>query len=94
MIAALSTWSPSTNGSRTTALAPMLGAGSGATAVPDRVVNDVLLRGSLAEIRAHLGRYLDAGIETALLNLSSAEPDPARKRELMLAALRALAPRS
>jgi alkanesulfonate monooxygenase SsuD/methylene tetrahydromethanopterin reductase-like flavin-dependent oxidoreductase (luciferase family) len=62
-------------------------------AVPEGVVNDLLLRGSLAQIRERVSRYLDAGIETAFLNLSSADPDPARRRDAIGTALRALAPR-
>ncbi|MBI3824972.1 MAG: LLM class F420-dependent oxidoreductase [Candidatus Rokubacteria bacterium] len=62
-------------------------------AVPERVVSDLLLRGSLDEIRERVQRYLDAGIETAFLNLSTAEPDPTRKRERVLDAMRSLGPR-
>lgn len=61
-------------------------------AVPARVLDDLIVRGSMAEIRAHVRRYLDAGIDTAFLALSTLEQDPARKREIMLNALRALAP--
>lgn len=61
-------------------------------AVPARVLDDLIVRGSMAEIRAHVRRYLDAGIDTAFLALSTLEQDPARKREIMLSALRALAP--
>jgi probable F420-dependent oxidoreductase len=61
-------------------------------AVPPGVMNDLILRGSMAEIRAHVQRYLDAGIDTAFLQVSTLEPDPARRRRLQLDALRALAP--
>jgi probable F420-dependent oxidoreductase len=64
------------------------------SAIPAQVVNDLLLRGSVAEIRAGIRRYLDAGIDTAFLQLSSSEPDPERKRERLLDAMRALAPRN
>jgi hypothetical protein len=37
-------------------------------------------------------RYLDAGIDTAFLQVSTLEPDPARARRALLDALRALAP--
>ena len=44
------------------------------------------------EIRAHVRRYFAAGVDTAFLALSTAEPDPARKRASVLSAIRALAP--
>jgi probable F420-dependent oxidoreductase len=61
-------------------------------AVPPRVMSDLILRGSLGEIRAHVQRYLDAGIETAFLQVSTLETDPARRRQVLGDALRALAP--
>lgn len=61
-------------------------------AVPEKVIDDLIIRGSTDEIRAHVSRYLAAGIDTAFLSLSTAEPDPDRKREIVLGAVRALAP--
>lgn len=61
-------------------------------AVPERVMERLILRGSMAEIRAHVQRYLDAGIETAFLQLSTLESDPDRRRRVLLDAVRALAP--
>jgi probable F420-dependent oxidoreductase len=61
-------------------------------AVPERVMADLILRGSMADIRAHAQRYLDAGIDTAFLQVSTLESDPARRRRLLGDALRALAP--
>ncbi len=61
-------------------------------AVPERVMNDLIVRGSMDEIRAHVVRYLDAGIDTAFLALSTGEQDPTKKREILLDAIRALAP--
>src|SRR5216117_3209857 len=61
-------------------------------AVPEKVIDDLIIRGSTDEIRAHVCRYLAAGIDTAFLALSTAEPDPVRKREIVLGAVRALAP--
>ena len=83
---------------RTEALAPMWEAWSrgdrkGAlAAIPERVVQDLTIRGSMADIRAGVRRYLDAGIDTAFLSLFTLEPDPARKRRALLDAVRALAP--
>ena len=61
-------------------------------AVPERVMERLILRGSMAEIRAHVQRYLDAGIETAFLQVSTLESDPDRRRRVLLDAVRALAP--
>jgi probable F420-dependent oxidoreductase len=83
---------------RTEALGPMWqawerGDRRGAlAAIPGRVVSDLLLRGSFEEIRAGIRRYHDAGIDTAFLQLTSSEPDPGRRRERLLEAMRALAP--
>ena len=63
-------------------------------AVPETVMGDLILRGSMAEIRAHVQRYLDAGIDTAFLQVSTLEQDPARRRRVLGDALRALAPRA
>jgi probable F420-dependent oxidoreductase len=63
------------------------------SAVPERVMQDLILRGSMAEIRAHVQRYLDAGIDTAFLQVSTFEQDAARRRQVLGDALRALAPR-
>jgi probable F420-dependent oxidoreductase len=61
-------------------------------AVPERVMDELLLRGSVPTIRAGIQRYLDAGVDTAFILLQSSEPDATRKRELLRAAMRALAP--
>ena len=62
------------------------------SAVPEDVMNDLIIRGSMSEIAAHVRRYLDAGIDTAALALSTVEEDPTRRREILLDAVRALAP--
>jgi probable F420-dependent oxidoreductase len=61
-------------------------------AVPAAVMDDLILRGSMAEIRAHVRRYLDAGIDTAFLQVSTLETDDTRRRRVLGDALRALAP--
>jgi probable F420-dependent oxidoreductase len=63
-------------------------------AVPERVMADLIVRGSIDDIRAHVQRYFDAGLDTAFLQVSTLEPDPGRRRQLLLDALRALAPSS
>lgn len=83
---------------RRQALAPMWEAwGRGdrrgaVAAVPGRVMDELLLRGSVTAIRAGIRRYLDAGVDTACVLLQSSEPDAVRKREIVLGAMRALAP--
>ena len=61
-------------------------------AIPERVVHELIPQGAMADIRAHVRRYLDAGIDTAFLHLSTIAPDPTRKRQILLDATRALAP--
>jgi alkanesulfonate monooxygenase SsuD/methylene tetrahydromethanopterin reductase-like flavin-dependent oxidoreductase (luciferase family) len=61
-------------------------------AVPSEVMRDLIIQGSMDEIRAHVERYFAAGVDTAFLQLSTFEQDPARKRQIQLDALRALAP--
>jgi probable F420-dependent oxidoreductase len=61
-------------------------------AVPEHVIDELILRGSMTEIRAGIHRYLEAGVGTAFLSLSTIESDPARKRQILLDAVRALAP--
>lgn len=63
-------------------------------AVPERVMRDLLLRGTLDEIRARVRRYHEAGLDTAFCQIITSEPDPARRREVVLAAMRGLAPGS
>jgi hypothetical protein len=61
-------------------------------AIPEHLVPQLILRGSMADIAAGVRRYLDAGIDTAFLSLSTLEPDPSRRQQVLLDALRALAP--
>ena len=61
-------------------------------AIPQQVIDDLIIHGSMEEIRAHVERYLDAGVDTAVLRLITHETDPARLREVQLEALRALSP--
>lgn len=61
-------------------------------AIPDQAVQELTLRGSMADIRVHVQRYLDAGVDTAFLHLQTMHRDPQRKREAIMHAIRALAP--
>lgn len=62
-------------------------------ALPQSVVDTVIIHGSPGQIRDHIGRYLDAGIDTAFLSLSSVEPDMEKRRQTILGAIRAFAPK-
>jgi len=79
---------------RTAALAPMWDAwGRGdrrgaVAAIPAALIDDLLMRGPAESIRATVRRYLDAGVDTAFLTFFSSDPDPARKRDLVLTAMR------
>jgi probable F420-dependent oxidoreductase len=61
-------------------------------AMGDDVVNDLMIRGTPAEMRAHIKRYMDAGVDTAFLWVQTSEQDPKRRAELIRQALRDLAP--
>jgi probable F420-dependent oxidoreductase len=61
-------------------------------AIPDRLVDDLMLRGSAASMRERIARYLDAGLDTVFLQFSLTEPDPAKKRARTIQAMRDLAP--
>ena len=62
------------------------------TAIPESVIDELILRGSVDDIHAHVKRYMDAGVTTAFLQLQSFEKDPAVKRGRLLKAVRDLAP--
>jgi alkanesulfonate monooxygenase SsuD/methylene tetrahydromethanopterin reductase-like flavin-dependent oxidoreductase (luciferase family) len=63
-------------------------------AVPQEVMNDLIVQGSPDEMKAQVQRYFDAGVDTAFLQMQSFEADPAKKRENILNAVRNLAPQS
>jgi len=83
---------------RTEALAPMWNAWAGGdrkgavAAIPERVIDELVGRGPLAEIRKRVQRYMDNGLDTAFLSLMTTEADPERKRALLREAIRTLAP--
>ncbi len=83
---------------RTEALAPMWNAWAGGdrkgavAAIPERIIDELVGRGPLAEIRKRVQRYMDNGLDTAFLSLMTTEADPERKRALLREAIRALAP--
>jgi probable F420-dependent oxidoreductase len=61
-------------------------------AIPEHVIDALLLRGPIEAIRARVRDYLDAGVDTAFVALQSSAPDAARRRSSLRGALRALAP--
>ncbi len=61
-------------------------------AVPGHVVDELMIHGTPEEKREHVLRYMEAGIDTAFLSLFTAEQDPVRKQEVILEAMRHMAP--
>jgi probable F420-dependent oxidoreductase len=61
-------------------------------AIPEQVVNDLVIRGSMEECRAHVLRYMEAGVDTAFLSLLSFASDATKRKEAIVDAIRALAP--
>ncbi len=61
-------------------------------AIPAHVVDDLILRGTPEERKAHVRRYMDAGVDTAFLSLITMETDPEKKTALALKAIREMAP--
>jgi probable F420-dependent oxidoreductase len=59
-------------------------------AVPQQVMHDLIVWGTPDEMRAHVQRYLDAGVDTAFLQFQSFLTDPAQKREAILQGMRSL----
>lgn len=83
---------------RTPALGPMWQAWSegdrkaAVAAIPERVLDELVLRGSAEAIRARVRRYLEAGIDTAFLSIQTGAADLAQRREIVRRALPTLAP--
>jgi probable F420-dependent oxidoreductase len=83
---------------RTAALTPMWeawdrGDRRGAVAaIPPAVIGDLFGRGTHAELKARVQQYMDRGLDTAFLQLSTSETEPARRRNAIVDAIRAMAP--
>jgi len=83
---------------RTAALTPMWeawdrGDRRGAVgAIPPAVIGDLFGRGTHAELKARVQQYMDRGLDTAFLQLSTSETEPARRRNAVVDAIRAMAP--
>jgi alkanesulfonate monooxygenase SsuD/methylene tetrahydromethanopterin reductase-like flavin-dependent oxidoreductase (luciferase family) len=69
-------WDAWDAGDRRTALA----------ALSDETVDELIIRGTAEERRAHVQRYFDGGVDTAFLMMLSGAPDPAERQRRVLAA--------
>lgn len=63
-----------------------------ADAIPGPTVDELVVRGEWDEMRAHVKRYLDAGVDTAFLMMFTAATDPETRRSRILEGMRQLAP--
>jgi len=61
-------------------------------AVPPSLIDELMIRGTPEERRTHVQRYMDAGVDTAFLSFGTSEADPARRREIVVQAMRDMAP--
>ncbi len=61
-------------------------------AIPEAVIDDLIGRGTLADIRRRVRHYMEHGLDTAFLSLMTTEQDPTRKRAIVMDAIRGLAP--
>jgi len=61
-------------------------------ATPDKVVDELIVHGTPEERNAHIRRYMDAGVDTAFFSFFSFEPDRAKRRDLILQAVKDTAP--
>ena len=64
--------------------------GAANAAIPDQVVDDLVVYGTAEQCRAHLRRYVERGVTTPILAL--VPPDPAGDERALRRALRELAP--
>ncbi len=62
-------------------------------AIPESVIAELIVTGSPQERRDHVQRYLDAGVDTAILYLMSAEKEPGRQAAAVLQGVKDMAPR-
>ena len=61
-------------------------------AVPDRMLEEIYVFGSLDHCRARLAEYTKAGVTATALDLTSFAPDPKERRARILRAIERLAP--
>ena len=77
-------WEAWSNGDRKAAVA----------AVPQEVIDDLILQGDTDRIKANIERYFENGVDTVFLQMQSFETDPAKKRKNILRAVETLGPKS
>lgn len=65
---------------------------SAVAAIPERTVDELIIRGTPEQRNEHVRRYMAAGVDTAFLSLFTFETDEARQRQLIGAAIREMAP--
>ncbi len=61
-------------------------------AIPEATVDELIVRGTVADRRAHVARYEAAGVDTILFHYLTAETDHSRKAEAVHRGLREMAP--
>ena len=77
-------WEAWSNGDRKAAVA----------AVPQEIIDDLILQGDTDRIKANIERYFENGVDTVFLQMQSFETDPAKKRKNILRAVETLGPKS
>ena len=61
--------------------------------VPPQLLKEIFLQGSVEEKRAQVQRYYDGGVDIAIYNFDSTEPDPDKRLEIIRQGIRDMAPR-
>ncbi|MGE5596685.1 MAG: LLM class F420-dependent oxidoreductase [Hyphomicrobiales bacterium] len=83
---------------RTEQLAPMWSAWAAGDrqasleAVPPSLINELMVRGTPDQRNEQVRAYMDAGVDTAFLSFGTSEPDPVKRRQIVMQALHDMAP--
>ena len=62
-------------------------------ALPRKTMDELIIQGGVEERRAHVKRYMDAGVDTAFMTFTTAATDPAERAKIIKQAIRDHAPR-
>lgn len=62
-------------------------------AVPRDRMQEIFVQGTPAERREHIQRFYDGGVDIAIFNFDTSEPDPAKRVEIIRQGIRDMAPR-
>ena len=62
-------------------------------AVPTDRMQEIFVQGTPAERREHIQRFYDGGVDIAIFNFDTSEPDPAKRVEIIRQGIRDMAPR-